>query len=249
MVEAVETMDGWYSLHDLRKIDWTSWKLASSEEREAAITEFEDLLSKWETVEESENGSHVMYKAIGQSADLMFMFLRPTMEEIADLETAFNKTKFAEYLIPTYSYVSVVELSKYAPQKDGVDPETLPETQARLKPILPKWNHMSFYPMSRRREGDENWYTLEKDVRGKLLYEHSKTGRKYAGKVKQVITGSIGFDHMEWGVTLFAHDVLQLKKIVYEMRFDETTSRYGEFAEFFVGNHLAKEDVAAYLHV
>src|SRR5690625_2631738 len=83
----------------------------------------------------------------------MFMFLRPTMEEIADLETAFNKTKFAEYLIPTYSYVSVVELSKYAPQKDGVDPETLPETQARLKPILPKWNHMSFYPMDRRREG------------------------------------------------------------------------------------------------
>src|SRR5699024_4339152 len=105
---------------------------------------------------------------------------------------------------------------------------------------------MSFYPMSTRHEAEDHWYTLQKHVRGKEPYEHSKTGRKYDGKVKQVITGSIGFDHMEWGVTLFAHDVLQLKKIVYEMRFDETTSRYGEFAEFFVGNHLAKEDVAAY---
>jgi chlorite dismutase len=249
MVEAVETMDGWYSLHDLRVIDWTSWKMISSEERQAAIKEFEDLLSKSEAVEEAENGSHVMYQVVGQKADLMFMFLRPTMEELAELETAFNKTKLAEFLIPTYSYVSVVELSKYQPQKDGVDPETLPETQARLKPILPKWNHMSFYPMSRKREVGDNWYTLEKGERGKLLYEHSKTGRKYAGKVKQIITGSIGFDDMEWGVTLFAHDVLQLKKIVYEMRFDEATSRFGEFAEFFVGNHLAKEHLASYLDV
>src|SRR5690625_4800206 len=249
MVEAVETMDGWYSLHDLRKIDWTSWKLASSEEREAAITEFEDLLGKWEAVEEAENGSHVMYKAIGQSADLMFMFLRPTMEEIAELETAFNKTTSKEYLIPTYYYESVVELSKYTLQKEGVDQETLTETQARLKPILPKWNHMSFYPMSRCREGDENWYTLEKDVRGKLLYEHSKTGRKYAGKVQQVITGSIGFDDWEWGVTLFAHDVIELKKIVYEMRFDEVSSRYGEFGEFFIGTKITKEELPSYLKV
>lgn len=249
MVEAVETMDGWYSLHDLRTIDWTSWSLASDEARKEAREEFENLLTKWEAVEEQSNGSHVMYKVIGQKADLMFMFLRPTIEELSDLETELNKSKFAAYLVPAYSHVSVVELSKYKPQKDGVDPETLPETQARLKPILPKWNHMSFYPMDRRRQGDENWYTLEKSDRGKLLYEHSKTGRQYAGKVKQVITGSIGFDDWEWGVTLFAHDVLQLKKIVYEMRFDEATSRYGEFGPFFVGQHLAKEDIQAYLHM
>ncbi|HLS59941.1 MAG TPA: hydrogen peroxide-dependent heme synthase [Virgibacillus sp.] len=249
MVEAVETMDGWYSLHDLRTMDWTSWKLATSEERQEAITEFENLLDEWDAVEEREEGSHVMYNVVGQKADFMFMFLRPTMEELAELETAFNKTSFATFLIPAYTHLSVVELSKYQPQKDGVDPETLPETQARLKPILPKWNHMSFYPMDRRREGNDNWYTLEKDARGKLLYEHSKTGRKYAGKVKQVITGSIGFDDWEWGVTLFAHDVLQLKKIVYEMRFDEATSRYGEFGAFFIGNHLPKEEFATYLHI
>ncbi|MFD1036903.1 hydrogen peroxide-dependent heme synthase [Virgibacillus byunsanensis] len=249
MVEAVETMDGWYCLHDMRTIDWTSWKLATSEERQAAIDEFNNLLTKWEAVEEAENGSHVMYKVIGQKADLMFMFLRPTMDELVDLETTFNKSAFADFLLPAHSYVSVVELSKYQPQKDGVDPETLPETQARLKPILPKYDYISFYPMDRRRMGNENWYTLEKNERGKLLYEHSKTGRKYAGKIKQIITGSIGLDNWEWGVTLFAHDVLQLKKIVYEMRFDEVSSRYGEFGEFFIGNHLKREDFAAYLHV
>lgn len=249
MAEAVETMDGWYSLHDLRSVDWTSWKMASNEERETAINEFKNLINEWEAVEEAENGSHVMYQVVGQKADFMFMFLRPTMEELADLETALNKTKLAEFLIPTYSYVSVVELAKYRPQKDGVDPETTPEVQKRLKPILPKWNHMSFYPMSRKREGNDNWYTLAKEERGRVLYEHSKTGRKYAGKVKQVITGSIGFDDMEWGVTLFAHDVLQLKKVVYEMRFDEATARYGEFAEFFVGNHLPKEKLTTFLQV
>lgn len=249
MVEAVETMDGWYCLHDLRKIDWPSWKLLSNEERHAAIKEFERLITKWEEVEMAKEGSQVMYNVIGQQADIIFMFLRPTMEEIAELENELNKSALADYLIPTHSHVSVIELSKYQPQKDGVDPETLPETQARLKPILPKWKYMSFYPMDRKREGNDNWYTLEKSERGKLLYEHSLTGRKYAGKVQQYITGSIGFDEWEWGVTLFAHDVIQLKKIVYEMRFDEATSRYGVFGEFFVGNYLPKENLSSFLYV
>lgn len=249
MVEAVETMDGWYSLHDLRTIDWNSWKLASEEERKEAINGFEQLLTKWEAVEEEQKGSQVLYKVVGQKADLLFMFLRPTMDELTDIETEFNKSKFAAFLLPAHSYVSVVELSKYQPQKDGVDPETLPETQARLKPILPKWEHICFYPMDRRRVAEENWYTLEKNVRGKMLYEHSKTGRKYAGKIKQIITGSIGLDDWEWGVTLFAHDPLQFKKIVYEMRFDEVSSRYGEFGEFFVGNQLPREAIADYLKI
>lgn len=249
MVEAVETADGWYSLHDLRNIDWTSWKMASSEEREAAIHEFEQLLAKWEAVEEAKNGSHVLYTVIGQKADLMFMFLRPTMEELNELETEFNKSKFAEYLRPSYSYVSVVEISKYSAPKEGPALETYPKIQERLKPILPKWEHMCFYPMDKRRQGEDNWYATEKDIRAKLLYEHSKTGRKYSGKVKQIITGSFGFDDWEWGVTLFAHDPIQLKKIVYEMRFDEVSARFGEFGEFFVGNHLPKENIPAFLHV
>ncbi|MFB4169874.1 hydrogen peroxide-dependent heme synthase [Virgibacillus sp. JSM 102003] len=243
--QAVETLDGWYCLHDLRTIDWTSWKYASSEERESAIHEFKNLLTKWEAVENEESGSHVLYKVVGQKADLMFMFLRPTMNELTDIETEFNKSKFAEFLLPAHSYVSVVELSKYGPQHAEDDPRT----QERLKPILPKWEHISFYPMNKSRDGEDNWYSVDFKERAKLLYEHSKTGRKYAGNIKQIITGSFGFDDWEWGVTLFAHDPLQLKKIVYEMRFDEVSARFGEFGEFFVGNHLAKDDIDAYLHV
>lgn len=247
MVEAVETMDGWYSLHDLRKVDWSKWKMTSKEKKDEAIKEFIDLLAEWDKVEKNTEGSHCLYQMVGQKADLMLMILRPTMHELATAETKLNKTKFADFLIPAYSHVSVVELAKYRPQQDGVDPETLPETQKRLKPILPKYEHISFYPMSRKRDGKDNWYTLEKEERGKLLYEHSLTGRKYAGKVKQIITGSIGFDKWEWGVTLFAHDALQLKKIVYEMRFDTATSRYGEFGEFFVGHHLTNENLVHFL--
>lgn len=249
MVEAVETMDGWYSLHDLRTIDWSKWKQASAEIRDQAIIDFQKLLTSWEEVEENKQGSHCMYQMVGQKADLMFMILRPTMNELAAVETTLNKTTLAEFLVPAYSHVSVVELAKYRPQKDGVDPETLPETQARLKPILPKYDYISFYPMSRKRDGDDNWYTLEKEERGKLLYEHSLTGRQYARKVKQIITGSIGFEQQEWGVTLFAHDVLELKKIVYQMRFDTATSRYGEFGEFFVGNHLDKDELQQLFHI
>ncbi|SFE08397.1 chlorite dismutase [Lentibacillus persicus] len=243
--EAVKTLDGWYCLHDMRTMDWTSWKKVSNEERLEAIEEFKELLTKWEAVEEAEKGSHALYKIVGQKADLMFMFLRPTMDELSDIETAFNKTKFAEFLIPAHSYVSVVELSQYSGNSSAEDPKT----RERLYPILPKWDYVSFYPMDKRREGEENWYSLSFKERAKLLYEHSKTGRKYAGEVKQIITGSFGFDDWEWGVTLFAHDVLQLKKIVYEMRFDEVSALYGEFGAFFVGNHLPKANIDTYLHV
>src|SRR5690625_7938133 len=109
MVEAVETMDGWYCLHDLRTIDWTSWKMASSKERQIAITQFQSLLTGWENVEDQKNGSHAMYQVIGQKADLMFMFLRPSLEELVDLETRLNQSTLAEFLIPAYSYFSIVD--------------------------------------------------------------------------------------------------------------------------------------------
>src|SRR5690625_2126579 len=117
MVEAVETMDGWYSLHDLRTMDWTSWKLTTSEARQEAITEFENLLDEWDAVEEREEGSHVMYNVIGQKADFMFMFLRPTMEELADLETAFNKTSVDTFIFPASTNLSVFEFYIFHPIK------------------------------------------------------------------------------------------------------------------------------------
>lgn len=249
MAEAVETMDGWYALHDLRTIDWQKWNQLTANEKESVFQEFQQMFQSWENVENNKDGSHGIFHIVGQQADIMFVILRPTIEEILNVETALNKSSFAKYLTPTDAYTSVVELSRYRPEKDGVDPETLPETQARLKPILPKWDYVSFYPMSRKRENTDNWYTLDKSERGKLLYEHSKTGRKYAGKVKQIITGSTGLNEWEWGVTLFAHDFLQLKKIVYEMRYDTATARYGVFGDFFVGKTLTLDTLKELLDI
>jgi hydrogen peroxide-dependent heme synthase len=248
MAEAVETMDGWYCLHDFRVMDWTSWKLASNEDRQAAVEEFQNWMSDMQQVEEANNGSQLVYKIIGHKADIMFMILRPTMDELQAIETAFDKTKLASFMTKSFSYLSVVELSKYM-SKPGVDIEHKPEVQARLKPILPRWDYMCFYPMDKRRMNDDNWYSLEKDARSKLMYEHSKTGRKYAGQIKQIITGSFGFDDWEWGVTLFAHDPLPIKKLVYEMRFDEVSARYGEFGDFYFGNIMEKDAAATYFHI
>lgn len=238
MSEAVQTLDGWYCLHDFRKIDWTSWKQLSETERNEAIHEFKHMLNNWHIIDEGQKGSHAFYSIVGQKADLMLMILRPTMDELNEVETELNKTTLADFLIPTYSYVSVVELSSYLGKDDGSDPYENPYVRSRLYPSLPKSKYFCFYPMDKRRQGDDNWYMLSMEERRDFMRSHGEIGRKYAGKVKQIITGSVGFDDWEWGVSLFSDDVLQFKKLVYEMRFDEVSARFGEFGSFFVGNLL-----------
>jgi chlorite dismutase len=237
MSEAVQTLEGWYALHDFRTINWSSWKYVSEDERNRALDELRAFLDEWHQIEESRHGSSVLYSVVGHKADLVFMHLRESLDELNALETSFNKTSFAEHTLPAYSYVSVVELSSYI-GKPGVNPLEDPDIVARLKPVLPKSDHICFYPMNKRREGNDNWYMLSMEERRNMMRSHGMIGRNYAGKVKQIITGSVGFDDWEWGVTLFADDPLQFKKLVYEMRFDEVSARYGEFGEFFVGNRL-----------
>ncbi|GGE82399.1 hydrogen peroxide-dependent heme synthase [Priestia taiwanensis] len=247
MSEAAKTLDGWYCLHDFRLIDWSRWKLLTNDERQTALAEFTNLLEKWGLAEEQKQGSQALYTVVGQKADFMFMILRPTMEELNEIEMEFNKTMLAEFSIPAFSYVSVVELSNYLPADE--DPYQNPHVVARLYPTLPKAKHICFYPMDKRRDGADNWYMLPMEERRQLMYSHSKIGRQYAGLVKQVITGSVGFDDYEWGVTLFADDPLQFKKLIYEMRFDEVSARYGEFGSFFVGNILHAENIPQFFHV
>ena len=97
---------------------------------------------------------------------------------------------------------------------------------------------MCFYPMNKRREGGDNWYLLDFTTRKKLMGGHARVGRKYAGRVSQLITGSAGVDDWEWGVTLIAHQVDAIKEIVYEMRFDEVSARYAEFGPFYLNLRL-----------
>lgn len=247
MSDAAVTFEGWFALHDFRTINWPAWKSLPVEERNDILSEFVELLEQWNQTEEKKEGSHALYSIVGQKADFMFMLLRPTMEDLNDIENAFNKTRFAEFTLPAFSYVSVVELSNYLPA--GQDPMQNPEFLARLYPTLPKAKHVCFYPMDKRRDGNDNWYMLPMDERRNLMRSHGMIGRQYAGKVKQIITGSVGFDDWEWGVTLFADDVLQFKKLVYEMRFDEVSARYGEFGSFFVGNILPKEELQNFFQI
>ncbi|MFC4597019.1 hydrogen peroxide-dependent heme synthase [Cohnella hongkongensis] len=246
MSEAAQTLDGWYVLHDLRTIDWQAWNAASPAEKNAALDELAKLRSDWTAVEERKEGSFAFYSIVGQKADFLLMHLRETLAELNEIENAFNRSAFARYTTKAYSYVSVVELSNYmgAP---GVDPMQVPEIAARLKPILPKSKHICFYPMNKKRNLQDNWYMLPMEERKTLMRSHGMIGRGYAGKVKQIISGSVGFDDWEWGVTLFSDDALQFKKLVYEMRFDEVSARYGEFGSFFVGNLLSEEALSRLL--
>lgn len=249
MNEAAITLDGWYCLHDLRTIDWARWRKVAPEEREQIIAEFQEFLQQLEQTEEKEEGSHALYTVVGQKADFMLMILRPTMKELNDIENAFNKSRLADYTIPAYSYVSVVELSNYLAGESDEDPYQNPYVRSRLYPILPKADHICFYPMDKRRDEKYNWYMLPMEERRKMMHSHGMIGRSYAGKVKQIITGSVGFDDWEWGVTLFADDVLQFKKLVYEMRFDEVSARYGEFGSFFVGHILKRDELTEFFKI
>lgn len=246
MSEALLTLEGWYALHDFRSIHWPSWKQLDASERASALEQFTSLMEAWKQTEEQKKGSTILYSIVGQKADFLMIHLRESLEELNELETQFNKTRLADYCDPAYSYVSVVELSNYM-AKPGSDPMDNPDVVARLKPIMPRAKHVCFYPMNKRRQGDDNWFMLTMEQRRELMRSHGLIGRSYAGKVRQIITGSVGFDDWEWGVTLFADDALQFKKLVYEMRFDEVSARYGEFGEFFVGNLLDSDSLTKML--
>ncbi|MBD7969677.1 hydrogen peroxide-dependent heme synthase [Paenibacillus gallinarum] len=248
MSEAASTLEGWYALHDFRSINWSAWRSADEEARAVALDDLQEFLQEWTSVEEAGKGSSAVYTIIGQKADFVMMHLRESLEDLNALENAFNKTTFARFTTKAYSYVSVVELSNYLAGKDA-DPMQNPEIVARLKPILPKRQYICFYPMNKKRELSDNWYMLSMDERKAMMRSHGLIGRSYAGKVKQIITGSVGFDDWEWGVTLFADDALQFKKLVYEMRFDEVSARYGEFGSFYVGSQLNPESFESMLKV
>ncbi|MCG7410516.1 heme-dependent peroxidase [Paenibacillus sp. ACRRX] len=248
MNEAALTLEGWYALHDFRTMNWALWNKADDEERAHALDELHSLWEQWTQTENDNQGSTAVYSILGQKADFVMFHLRETLEELNALEVQFNKSAFARFTIPTYSYVSVVELSNYlAKPGSNEDPMDNPEVIARLKPVLPKAKHLCFYPMNKKRDLQDNWYMLSMEDRRTMMRSHGMIGRSYAGKVKQIITGSVGFDDWEWGVTLFSDDPLQFKKLVYEMRFDEVSARFGEFGSFFVGNRLTPSELSTML--
>ncbi len=164
---------------------------------------------------------------LGHKADLALMALCPDAWKLRALQTAV----VAAGLELVDSYVSLTEISEYA---QGVPDEL---KQARLWPQLPPAGKPAwcFYPMTKRRNAGQNWFTLPYDERKELMYEHGGSGRKFAGRVLQVVTGSTGIDDFEWGVTLFAVNPDDLKEVVYTMRYDRASALYAEFGAFYTG--------------
>jgi hydrogen peroxide-dependent heme synthase len=237
MPEAPGTLEGWYVLHDFRRMDWPRWKALPVEERNAVIAEAAAFLEAAEAHRDAEEGASALYRILGHKADLMLLHLRSTVDQLSDLECAFTRTRLADYLEQPYSYVSVTELSLYEIQSRGVveRPMEAPFVRARLKPPIPDKPYMTFYPMNKLRGETVNWYMLPMEERREMMRGHGTIGHKYARDVQQMISGSTGLDDWEWGVTLFTHDPLQFKKLVYEMRFDPASAKFAQFGPFYLG--------------
>lgn len=250
MAESPGTLDGWLCLHDVRRFDWPAWKRVDSAERQRILAEAADFLG------EAENGpcSSAFYSMLGHRGDLMLLHLRPSAAELNALEQRFARTRLADFTARTYSYLSVTELSLYEAQARAgeADVEKLlqaPFTKSRLYPKIPDLAYVCFYPMNKRRGEVLNWYAADFQERRRMMREHGATGHKYHNVVIQMITGSTGLDDWEWGVTLWSDDAVQIKKLVYEMRFDEVTAKYAEFGEFRVGVRRKPDTLAEWLAV
>jgi chlorite dismutase len=213
------------------------------------------------------------YAMLGGKAEAGFVLYAAEAGQLArmhrDLENCFPPGA----LQTVYSYLSITELSEYATTEEDyrnmlVRGEKLePGTEAfekrwaevmqrkkeyehfRLYPELPDWPVMCFYPMNKKRHLTDNWFSLDFETRKRLMGGHGRTGRKYAGRVTQLITSSTGLDDWEWGVTLVAQQLDDLRDIVYEMRFDEVSARYGEFGTFYLGLRLEPDALWDHLHL
>jgi len=248
------TIEGYAVLHQMMRIRWTAWRALGEGERRQIADEAAKLLGQMES---RAGGQSALFSLLGHKGDLMLVHFRESFDELNQAELDLGRLRFSDFLEPTTSYLSVIELGLYESTlktyrslaERGVEPHSeewkkaIQETVARQKeamkprlfPSMPPNRYLCFYPMDRRRGEDKNWYTLPMEERQRQMNEHGLVGRRYAGEVKQIITGSIGFDDWEWGVDLFADDPIVFKKLIYEMRFDEVSAVYALFGTFYVG--------------
>jgi hydrogen peroxide-dependent heme synthase len=260
---------GIHVMHLFYSVNRQRWAELPAGESAQALQRIEALAAK------NNQASHPKvrsYATVSAKADFAFILYAAELGTLAQMHRDLEDCFPPGTLIREYSYLSVTELTEYMPTEEDnramLAAEKLePGTEAyekrtaelakrkaeyehyRLYPELPDWEVMGFYPMSKRRSGNDNWYSLDFAARKKLMGGHARVGRKYAGRVSQLITGSTGLDDWEWGVTLMAHQADALKEIVYEMRFDEVSARYGEFGTFYINMRMPPADLWQHLHL
>jgi len=248
------TTEGYSVLHQMMRFRWPALRALPASEKAVIAKEASDALA---SMEQNSAGQSALYSLIGHKGDLMLIHFRESFADLKQAELKLAGLRLSDYLEPTTSYLSIIELGLYESTVKvyrgladrGIEPHSeewkreIAETLARQKeamrprlyPEIPPNRYACFYPMDRRRGEDKNWYTLPIEERARQMNEHGLVGRRYAGEVRQIITGSIGFDDWEWGVDLFADEPLVFKKLIYEMRFDQVSAVYALFGQFYVG--------------
>lgn len=259
-----ETLEGWYALHQIFRFnDQNSGASRNARMVKTAAVALDSTPGGKKARARAASppaGWSCFVRLIGSSSDLLAIHFRDSLDAIGGAQEILSKTELAKAIQPVYSFLSVTEaglyhvtaeLARAAEARGGkVGDAEYSRTLAgrataeresqhvrrRLYPELPdNMPYVCFYPMSKRRDAGQNWYLLSLDERSRLMQAHGLTGRRYSGRIQQVITGAIGLDAWEWGVTLFAQDPLDFKKLVTDMRFDEVSAKYAEFGEFYVG--------------
>lgn len=258
------TVEGAALLHQMFRINWGAWRNLDAATRNEMVDELIGTLDKMGSV----TG---LFSMFGHKGDFMLVHFRKDFEVLSAAEWEIRKLRIWQYCEQTTSYLSIVELGLYestakvygALIADGVTPhsapwkasiqETLDRQKTAMAPRLhveiPPAKYCCFYPMDRLRGESKNWYMLPLEERAALMHEHGMVGRRYAGDVKQIISGSIGFDDWEWGVDLFSDDALVFKKLIYEMRFDPVSAVYAKFGSFYLGIRCNLDEARALLQV
>jgi peroxiredoxin len=254
--------EGRHCLHLFYRVEHGPWQLLSREEQNAAKTNLARLVQEIRALDSTQL---LTLSIVTPKADLGFMLITPDLQTANKTDKELSLSLGPDVLTPVHSYLSLTEESEYITTEEEYletldagtrsDPAKLEQAlanfrerikhyrQERVYPTLPDWPVVCFYNMSKRRGEQRNWYALHYDERRKLMKGHASVGREFAGKVKQLITGSTGLDDAEWGVTLFARDTFQIKAIVYKMRFDPVSAEYADFGEFFIGIQLPLDEL------
>lgn len=263
---------GWHFLHVFYQIDRAA--LAAAYRDRLGVTEGKAQFVA--ALDRSAPGAPDQIQCFavpGHKADFGVMMAGTDLRAVHDVQTALQAGPLGAVIRPTYSFYSITEVSEYVPDaeeyarilkdREGLDPESptykarlssytqrlTPMNQHRLYPEFPDWPCVCFYPMSKMRDGAQNWYTLPFEERTELMAQHGRSGMKFAGKVSQVITASTGLDDWEWGVTLWGKNPAYLKDIVYTMRFDESSAKYALFGPFYFGYILPPAELLNALRV
>ncbi len=261
-----ETLEGWSILHQMFRLRWREWRALPAASRAATAREAAEMLAGASSTSE---GATAAVSLLGHKADLMLVHFRRSFEDLQAAQLQVARLSLSAHLEASTSYVSIVELGMYemtaqihgrlrekglaAGSEDFEKAfdlemeEQRKRVEGRLFTRIPARRHVCFYPMSKRRGEDKNWYAVPVEERGRMMRDHGMIGRHYAGAVTQIISGSIGFDDWEWGVDLFADDPLVFKKLIYEMRFDEASAWYAEFGPFYVGLQFSPSELPRFL--